>query len=64
MKFTRIILRLLLRLLRFDAYTFVPMEQHVATTKMIVVFVLIILGLFYSSGLHVFRLQFDGNNAV
>ena len=40
------------------------MEQHVATTKMIVVFVLIILGLFYSSGLHVFRLQFDGNNAV
>ena len=64
MKFTRIILRLLLRLLRFDAYTFVPMEQHGATTKIIVVFVLIILGLFYSSGLHVFRLQFDGNNAV
>jgi len=36
---------------------FVPMEQHGVTTKITVVLVLIILGLFYSSGLHVFRLQ-------
>jgi len=40
------------------------MEKHGVTTKIIVVFVLIIFGLFYSSGLHLFRLQVGGNNVV
>jgi len=40
------------------------MEQHGVTIKIIVVFVLIILNLFYSSRLLVFRLQFYGNNTV